>query len=81
MKLQGLLGKGPNRSRRNAEPESPAGEEQVMEEVCGRENCQRALRRVKSNKGRPWRQRQRRGVQPPAYSFDRHSPPWRRAMR
>ena len=31
--------------------ESPAGEEQRMEEVCGRENCQRALRRVKANKG------------------------------
>jgi len=35
----------------NCETESPAGEEQRMEEVCGRENCQRALRRVKANKG------------------------------
>ena len=35
------------------ETESPAGEEQLMEEVCGRENCQRALRRVKANKGSP----------------------------
>src|SRR6266852_9332048 len=33
------------------ETESPAGEEQLMEEVCGRENCQQALRRVKANKG------------------------------
>src|SRR6266536_2191860 len=33
------------------ETESPAGEEQLMEEICGRENCQRALRRVKANKG------------------------------
>src|SRR5713226_6104659 len=33
------------------ETESPAREEQLMEEVCGRENCQRALRRVKANKG------------------------------
>src|SRR5258708_39659009 len=33
------------------ETESPAGEEQLMEEVCGRENCQRALRRVKANEG------------------------------
>jgi len=27
--------------------------EQLMEEVCGRENCLRALRRVKANKGSP----------------------------
>src|SRR5258708_28715998 len=33
------------------ETESPAGEEQLMEEVCGRENCQQALRRVKAKKG------------------------------
>ena len=33
------------------ETESPAEEEQLMEEVCGRENCQQALRRVKANKG------------------------------
>ncbi|MGO8757570.1 MAG: hypothetical protein ACLQG3_05535 [Terracidiphilus sp.] len=32
--------------------ESPAGnDEQLMEEVCERENCLRALKRVKSNKG------------------------------
>ncbi len=35
----------------NCETESPAGAEQLMEEVCGRENCQQALRRVKANKG------------------------------
>src|SRR5271157_1686384 len=33
--------------------ESPVSSEQVMEEVCGRENLLRALRRVKSNKGSP----------------------------
>src|SRR5450432_2911187 len=37
----------------NGETESPAGEEQLMEEVCGRENCQQASRRVKANKGSP----------------------------
>ena len=32
--------------------ESPANNtEQLMEEVCGRENCLQALKRVKSNKG------------------------------
>jgi len=33
--------------------ESPAIEEQLMEEVCERENCLQALKRVKSNKGSP----------------------------
>jgi RNA-directed DNA polymerase len=33
------------------EDESSAGSEQLMEEVCGRQNCQQALARVKSNKG------------------------------
>jgi len=37
----------------NCETESPARAEQLMEEVCGRENCLRALRRVKANKGSP----------------------------
>ena len=37
----------------NWETESPAGEEQLMEEVCWRENCLRALRRVKANQGSP----------------------------
>ncbi len=35
------------------EAESPAIAEQLMEEVCGRENCQQALRRVKANQGSP----------------------------
>ena len=33
--------------------ESPAIAEQLMEEVCERENCKRALARVKTNKGSP----------------------------
>ena len=34
--------------------ESPAkNHEQLMEEVCERENCLQALKRVKSNKGSP----------------------------
>ena len=33
--------------------ESPAIDEQLMEEVCGRENCKQALARVKANKGSP----------------------------
>ena len=31
--------------------ESPAIDEQLMEEVCERENCKRALARIKANKG------------------------------
>jgi RNA-directed DNA polymerase len=33
--------------------ESPAITEQLMEEVCERDNCKRALKRVKANKGSP----------------------------
>jgi RNA-directed DNA polymerase len=33
--------------------ESSAVTEQLMEEVCERENCKQALRRVKTNKGSP----------------------------
>jgi len=33
--------------------ESPAIAEQFMEDVCGRENCKQALKRVKANKGSP----------------------------
>jgi RNA-directed DNA polymerase len=33
------------------EDESPAIEEQMMEEICERENCKQALKRVKANKG------------------------------
>ncbi len=32
---------------------SPVSDEQVMEEVCERENCKQALARFKSNKGNP----------------------------
>ena len=31
--------------------ESPATGEELMEEVCGRENCKQALARVRANKG------------------------------
>ena len=34
-------------------PESPALAEQLMEEVCDRENLERAWKRVRSNKGSP----------------------------
>jgi RNA-directed DNA polymerase len=34
-------------------PESPAIGEQLMEEVCERENCKQALARVRANKGKP----------------------------
>jgi RNA-directed DNA polymerase len=44
---------GTETSTAKRECESPAIPEQVMEEVCGRENCLRALKRVKSNKGSP----------------------------
>jgi RNA-directed DNA polymerase len=33
--------------------QSPAIAEQLMEEVCGRESCKQALKRVKANKGSP----------------------------
>jgi RNA-directed DNA polymerase len=46
-------GRGSEPSTAKRMPESPAQEEQLMEEVCGRENCQQALKRVKSNKGSP----------------------------
>ena len=44
---------GTETSTAERECESPAIPVQVMEEVCGRENCLRALQRVKSNKGSP----------------------------
>src|ERR1700739_1159114 len=34
-------------------PESLAGTERLMEEVCELENCKQALQRVKANKGSP----------------------------
>ena len=33
--------------------ERPASHEQLMEEICQRENCRQAYKRVKANKGRP----------------------------
>jgi RNA-directed DNA polymerase len=44
---------GTETSTAKRECESPAIPEQVMEEVCERENCLQALKRVKSNKGSP----------------------------
>jgi hypothetical protein len=38
-------------ARGEARDESPAIGEQLMEEVCERENCKQALARVKANKG------------------------------
>src|ERR1035441_9151666 len=35
------------------ETERPASHEQLMEEVCQRENCWQAYKRVKTNKGSP----------------------------
>jgi hypothetical protein len=46
---------GSESSTAKRERESPVIPEQVMEEVCERENCLRALQRVKSNKGSPGR--------------------------
>jgi len=46
-------GEGTETSTAKRASESPVNREQVMEEVCGRENLLQALRRVKSNKGSP----------------------------
>ena len=46
-------GEGTETSTAKRASESPVNSEQVMEEVCGRENLLQALRRVKSNKGSP----------------------------
>jgi len=46
-------GEGTESLTANCATESPARAEQLMEEVCGRENCQQALRRVKANRGSP----------------------------
>jgi RNA-directed DNA polymerase len=47
------LGEGSETLTAKRTIESPANHEQLMEEVCGRENCLQALKRVKSNKGGP----------------------------
>lgn len=44
-------GGGTESLRAKRDDESSAGSEQLMEEVCGRKNCQQALARVKRNKG------------------------------
>jgi len=49
--MTGTRGLEPPMAKR--ECESPADTEALMEEVCERENCQQALRRVKANKGSP----------------------------
>jgi hypothetical protein len=46
-----LLREGTETSAGKRGTESPAITEQLMEEVCGRENCKQALKRVKANKG------------------------------
>ena len=50
MKPRRASKKGPNRLRERAEQKTRLAE-QLMEEVCGRENCKQALKRVKANKG------------------------------
>ncbi|MGD0868593.1 MAG: group II intron reverse transcriptase/maturase [Bryobacteraceae bacterium] len=49
---KGLAG-GTESSAGKRGTESPAIAEQLMEEVCERENCKRAWKRVKANKGSP----------------------------
>ena len=46
-----VSGKGTESFRAKRGAESPAIGERLMEEVCERENCKRALARVKANKG------------------------------
>src|ERR1700716_1684616 len=45
------LSEGTESSAGKCGTKSPAIAEQLMEEVCERENCKRALKRVKANKG------------------------------
>ena len=45
--------KGTESLTAESETERPAGHEQLMEEVCERENCWQAYKRVKANKGSP----------------------------
>ena len=47
------LGEGTESFTAKRGTESPAIGEQWMEEVCERENCKQALKRVKANKGSP----------------------------
>ena len=48
---RGVAGEETESSVATNEPESPAGTNRLMEEVCERENLKEALRQVKSNKG------------------------------
>jgi len=48
-----LIHTGTESSVAKRETESPALIESLMEEVCERENCKQALKRVKANKGSP----------------------------
>lgn len=47
------LGRGTESSVATHRTESPASSDQLMEEICERENCKQALARVKANKGSP----------------------------
>ena len=47
------LGEGTESLMAKRRAQSPARGEQLMEEVCERENCKRALARVKANQGSP----------------------------
>ena len=49
--VDGLVGVEPCMAA--SEPESPASTGHLMEEVCKRENLQRAWQRVRRNKGSP----------------------------
>ena len=51
MKPRRSYQKGPNRLRESAGRKARPIAEQLMEEVCGRENCKQAWKRVKANKG------------------------------
>ena len=51
MKLRGYPREGTESLTAKRRAESPAIAEQLMEEVCERENCKQALARVKANKG------------------------------
>ena len=53
VKPRGPLAEGTEPLAAKREPESPATIEQLMEEVCERENLKKALKRVKANKGSP----------------------------
>jgi RNA-directed DNA polymerase len=48
-----LFSPGTESSTAKRGTESPANTESLMEEVCERENCKQALKRVKANKGSP----------------------------